>query len=367
MDPDFDMFEYLDWLRRAWRIPIAACSAAFLLSLSLSLLLPKRYTATASLVIEPPGGSEARLSTAVSPIYLESLKTYERFAGSDSLFSRAAEQFHLTGASGSPPIEALKRRVLRVSKVKDTKLLEISVTLGSPTLAQRVAQYLAEQAVAASRAESLAADAEFTEQARKQAAEAKLRLDAEERRWNELASAAPVESLQSEIDADVELRSKLQEQLVEAQSNAAAYLQQTDSATGFAHDEVLAERARAALLEQRSQALDQTIEAKARQLAGRGVLREASQRDLQAAETSYQAASNRLREYEAAMGTHAEQVRIVDPGIVPGQPVSPRVLLNVGAAVFLALMASLVYVSFAFVYSRRPIAFERSTVRGMRV
>ena len=60
----------------------------------------------------------SRLSTAVSPMYLESLKTYERFAGGDSLFARAADRFHLLDAGSSQSIEALKRRVLKVNKVE---------------------------------------------------------------------------------------------------------------------------------------------------------------------------------------------------------------------------------------------------------
>ena len=76
----FDAFEY----RGLSAAPVASDRdrvwRRLCLSLGVSLLLPKRYTATASIVIEPPGGSDVRLSTAVSPVYLESLKTYERFS-----------------------------------------------------------------------------------------------------------------------------------------------------------------------------------------------------------------------------------------------------------------------------------------------
>src|SRR5215471_8534016 len=95
MDDTFDRFEYIDYLRRRWRVAAVACAAAVILALGVSLLLPKRYTATASIVIEPPTGNDMRASMAVSPVYLESLKTYETFASSDSLFARAVERFHL--------------------------------------------------------------------------------------------------------------------------------------------------------------------------------------------------------------------------------------------------------------------------------
>ena len=49
-----------------------------------------QYTATARIVIDPPAGTDLRAAMAVSPIYLESLRTYEQFASSDSLFQKAA-------------------------------------------------------------------------------------------------------------------------------------------------------------------------------------------------------------------------------------------------------------------------------------
>ena len=58
-------------------------------------LQPRQYTATARIVIEPPAGTDLRSAMAVSPIYLESLKTYEQFASGDSLFQKAIEQFDL--------------------------------------------------------------------------------------------------------------------------------------------------------------------------------------------------------------------------------------------------------------------------------
>ena len=111
MYQSFDAFEYVDYLRRRWRVAGIACGVAVLWSLPLSLLLPKRYTATASIVIEPPGNTDARTAIVVSPMYLESLKTYERFADSDSLFARAAEKFHLQagGAAAAHRIVETRR------------------------------------------------------------------------------------------------------------------------------------------------------------------------------------------------------------------------------------------------------------------
>ncbi len=78
------------------------------------LVLPKQYTATATLVIEPPGG-DPRSATAVSSIYLESLKSYETFASSDSLFAKACEKFHLLdGPNESAMFSGATGAVLRI-------------------------------------------------------------------------------------------------------------------------------------------------------------------------------------------------------------------------------------------------------------
>lgn len=366
MVPEFDAFEYLDYLRRRWGVLAGACVVALLLSLAISLVLPKRYTATATLVIDPPGGNDARLATAVSPMYLESLKTYERFAASDTLFARAAERFHLLDRASSPSIETLKRRVLKVSKLKDTKILEISATLSNPKLAQQVAQYVAEETVNTNRNEALASDQEFVKQAEKQVAEARAVLKDLQEKWNRLLASQPIESLQSEIEADVDLRSKVQEQLVGAQTEAVEYEQQIQSGGQFAEEQLQAARARAELLEKQSQALQRAIAEKTNALASRSGPRAALQGELKVAQASYEAASNRLREYQAALGTHAEQLRIIDPGIVPERPSFPNILLNVIAASFLAIIASLVYLTFAFVFRRRLVALETPITRGLR-
>ena len=89
------------------------------------------------------GGADLRAAMAVSPIYLESLKTYEHFASSDSLFQRALEKFGVA----RHPLESVKRRVLKVQIVRNTRILEIAATLPEPVKAQALAKYIAEAAV----------------------------------------------------------------------------------------------------------------------------------------------------------------------------------------------------------------------------
>ena len=364
MYQSFDAFEYVDYVRRRWRVVAVACLMALVLVLPLSLLMAKRYTATASIVIEPPGGTDARTAIVISPMYLESLKTYERFADSDSLFARAAEKFHLQDGGGARPIESLKRGVLKVAKLRDTKIMEISVTLKDPKLAQNVAQYLAEETVALSHGESLAVDRESIDETEKQASADARRLAQAQQAWTTLTVKEPIETLQGELDASVEQQAKLRQQLVDAQANIAEYKEQADSQ--FAREQLQAERAREAVLEKRLQELQRSIQESAVTLAGRTAKRDALQNEVKMAEIASETSEKRLSELRGAAGSRGERLRVMDPGIVPQRPSSPNVPLNVGAALFLALTASVIYLSFAFVLKRRTVGFEPAVTRGMR-
>jgi len=364
MYQSFDAFEYVDYLRHRWRVIAAACGIALLLSAGVSLLLPKRYTATASIVIEPPGGNDVRLSTAVSPVYLESLKTYERFASSDTLFARAADRFHLLDSGQS--LEALKGRVLKVAKLRDTKILEISATLPDPKSAQSLAQYLADETANSSRMESMASDNDFLNKAQKQTTEAHLRLEQVQKQSAELAANSPIEALQSEISAAVELQGNVQQQLVAAQSDIAEYQQQAQAGGQFASEQLEGARARAALLQKRSDDLAGEIQQKGKTLANRTAQRDQLQTETKLAQSTYEVLSNRLHDLEITAGSHAEQLRVIDPGIVPQRPSSPNIPLNVAVGLFLALAASIAYLSLAFAYRRKPAALEPAIPRGMR-
>ena len=101
-------------------------------------------------------------------------------------------------------------------------------------------------------------------------------------------------------------------------------------------------------------------------MASRSAKREALQNEVKSAQTASEAAETRLRELRAAAGSRGERLRVMDPGIVPQRPSSPNVPLNVAAALLLALAASIIYLSFAFVLRRRAVGFEPTVTRGMR-
>ncbi len=306
-----------------------ACGVAVLLSGSVSLLLPKRYTATASILIEPPGGSDVRSATAVSPVYLESLRTFERFAASDTLFARALEHFHLQGGDRPEPVGDLKRRVLKISKLRDTKILEINATWTDPRLAQQLVEYLANETVTLSRAGSLAADRELMDDAARQLAETQQRLASARAAWTSGAVADSTAALQSNIDATSDVLAKVRRELVT-----------DESVTGQQRT----------LVQHRLAELEKAMARDSEALAQRSAHRQTQEMDLIAAQSAFEAATEHLSELRANEGTRSERLRVIDPGIVPQRPSSPSVTLNVLAALLFAVVSSLVYLALAFAF-----------------
>ena len=188
MPENFEMFRFLDHLRGRWRVIAVACGTAAAIALIAAFLAPNRYTSTAHVLIEPPAGSDPRGAMAVSPIYLESLKSYELVASGDRLFLDAIDHFKLP-SGGS--VERLKRAVLKVTIPRNTKVLEISATLHEPAQAQALALYIAEQTVKLARDVSADTERDLLADAQKELDEAQSRLNGLE---SGSTAAAPAES-----------------------------------------------------------------------------------------------------------------------------------------------------------------------------
>lgn len=371
MRDSFDAFEYLDYLRKNWRVPAVAIVSAVVLAILFSLLLPKRYTATASILIDPPGANDVRTATAVSPVYLESLKSFEHFAASDNLFAEAVKRFRLQDANGRPSIESLKRRVLRVSKPRDTKVLEISATLTDPKVAHEFVSFLAERTVALNRSENLAGDRELLDDARRQLAEAQSHLIDARKAAAENATLEKPDTLASMLAANVELAAHLRKELVDAETDAAEYEESAKAANpadadnaAYARRQLPGAKARVAVLRRRLDEINSTL-AQQRSLLSKRTARTAEvDAELKTAQTAFDAMSGRIRELQATAGSRGERLRIIDPGIVPQRPSSPDIILNVVVAFLLSAVFSLLYVTLQFVYARRAVPKLRASVRG---
>jgi uncharacterized protein involved in exopolysaccharide biosynthesis len=348
MGETFGAFDFTDYLRRHWLMPVLSVAAAVVLALMASILLPTRYTATASIMIDPPGMSDTRTATAVSPVYLESLKSYESFASSDSLFARAVTRFHLQDSPEKPPIESLKKRVLKVSKIRDTKILEISVTLSSPVLAQRCAQFLAEETVKLNRDANAASDQDLLEGASRQLAQAQERFDRARKAMTEASSGQDIEALQADVDSSVEVLAKLRSGLADA-----------TAAGGDGN-------ARAAALKSQIAELQRDFDKKSAGLSKLAARKEEAQSELESAQFAYTAAFNRTTDLKAGEGSRGERLRIIDPGIVPQRPSSPNIPLNLLVAFVIALTAALAYSATGFAYERKEMGRLSASMASRR-
>jgi uncharacterized protein involved in exopolysaccharide biosynthesis len=180
MPDSFNAWQYLDYLWSRSRFIAATAGIATILAGIGSLLLSKRYTATARILIDAPAGADPRSAMSVSPIYLESLRTYEHFASSDSLFLRAIDRFNLRDGRAA---EALKKSMLKVAIPRNTRILEIRATLPDANKAQAVAQFIAEETVNLNRTTNREGELEAAAEAERQYTDARLRFEDTEAAW----------------------------------------------------------------------------------------------------------------------------------------------------------------------------------------
>ena len=357
MTGSLDAFRYMSYVRLRWRLIAATCLIAVVLAGGFSLALPREYTATARIVIEPPAGADPRSAMAVSPIYLESLKTYEQFASSDSLFQRAAERFQLRALMGPRSIETLKKSVLKVGIVRNTRILEIEATLPHAAKAQALAQFLAEQTVAMNQSLVTQGGRDLLEGVEQQAREAKAQLDRTDKQWTQLLATDPVDDLQNAIFQAGEFRATLEERM--------ANLSLDTTETGKTPQEQANARARLQELRRQLETLNRDTAEKEKLLAGRTARKERLSAQRTADQTALAAIEQRVRETRNDLGYRGERLTIIDPGVIPERPSSPNTPLNLSVALLLGLLLSLVYLALEMNYRQQHAASQVGVLEAL--
>lgn len=353
MPGGLDAFRYIGYMRSRWRSLAVSCITATALAAAVSLAMPRQYTATARIVIEPPAGTDLRAAVAVSPIYLESLKTYEEFADSDSLFHTAVDRFALRSLVGNRPIESLKKRVLKAGLLRNTRILEISATLPDPRKAQALAQFVAESTVQLNRSLMSDGDQDLLRGMERQEQEVRDRLQTTESAWAELMAREPVAALEAETDNAATLRANVEQQLSNIELEIADAAQRA-RAGGLDAPEARKEEssARARRDELRAQ-----LETLARQSLDREKLlsvrlahRDRLEAERKAEQAQLSAVETQLREARGGAPYRGERLKIIDPGIVPERPSSPNLPLNTAAAFLLGLILPVVWLTIQLSY-----------------
>jgi capsular polysaccharide biosynthesis protein len=371
MAETFEPLEYLNFLATRWKFAVVCVGTALVVAAAVCLFVPNQYTATATLLIEPAAASDPRTGTAVSPIYLESLKSYEQFAASDSQFLKACEKFGLLTGANPPAVESLKRRVLRVDKLKDTKVLQISVTLTDPHNAQAVAQYLAEETAALNRSIALDNDRRALGALRAQLEEARTTLT--KVRLEQARVMAQVQpALWQEIRALADVLQGLEERSSEAAVETAELTaRQGVYSPSFPEQEdvrghLAGTRARQKQLDLERAAIQKHIAEKTAELAAIDVRKDTANAQLSSAEVVYRDLEKREADLSASAGLRTEQLRIVDPGIVPQRPSFPNPALILAAALLLSLMATLAWLTLLYGLARQNLRLGPRELRVAR-
>ena len=351
MAAPIDAFRYIGYMRSRWRLIAASCAIAVLLAAVFSIVQTRQYTAVARIVIEPPAGSDLRAAMAISPIYLESLRTYEEFASSDSLFQKAITQLDLRALLGNRPIESIKKSVLKVTLVRNTRILEISATLPDPRKSQAVARFLAEATVESNRSLVTESDRDLSAGLQKQAVDARTRLDRIDSQWAHLLSAEPIDDLKASMENAADLRSKLQQDILNFQVELADAGQRekeagaTQAQTTQLRADTANAQARIAELRRQLDSLDRQAASRERLLAERMADRDKLDAERKTAQTDLTSIQSRLHESEGESGLRGERLKVIDPGIVPERPSSPNLPLNLAAALLLGLLLPLLYLA----------------------
>jgi uncharacterized protein involved in exopolysaccharide biosynthesis len=368
MAETLDAFRYIGYLRSRWRWIAGSCAVAVAVALIGSMAATRQYTATTRIVIDPPAGTDLRSAMAVSPVYLESLKTYEEFAAADSLFAKAIEKLHLRPMVGSGPLESVKARVLKVGLLRNTRILEVAATLPDPRKAQALAQFLAESTVDMNRSFVTDTDQEFLRGIEQQERDSRAKLQEIDAAWARILAAEPITELQASLENAAKLRAIVQQQVLSTQLEIADGTERLKQATGGDAAEIRKEQAnaRARLDEMNKQLalIDRETAAREKLLAARFAHRDTTEAERKATQAVLAGIENHLREVRGESGYRGERLRIIDPGVVPERPSSPNIPLNVFAAVLAGLSLPVLYLTLLLAWSEQRAGSRRFVARG---
>jgi len=339
MPEPFSAVQLLRYLGARWLVFVAAAASAALLAFVGSQFMTKQYTAQVRLLIEPPTGADTRSALVVSPVYLDSLRTFEIMASSAELFDEVAGGLQLQPPGASSGFTAWRESILDVEVVRNTKVLVIRATLPDASQAQALAEGLAEALVDRNQEVQAAGDALRFASASKARAFAEEQVRVAEQKLQEAAGKAPAAGLEAEVDALVTTREGLRAEL--------RFLEERQRETGSDGDgKRFADRG--ARVRAQVETLDREIRSKQIGLS-RAEARETSliaSRD--AAQTVLQEAESLWLRETAGASSRGERLQIIDRGVMPDRPSSPRVALIVLVASVLALLASVFVVTLRF-------------------
>lgn len=329
-----------------WRFIVAVIASSAALAFLVSELLPRRYTATATIMIDPPATGDVRAIAALNPTYLDSLRTFENFFTSNTLFEQAVARFHL--AAPNTDIDTLRKKVIKVKQQHEARIFEVSATLPDPAAASHLVRFIAAQSIAASRQQALAGDLESMSNLTAEVDQARARLAAAQADWKQAASEDTPESIESAMESAISVESDLRRHEDDAAADANEW--QVRARNGTSEDRADADvqaRAAAARRDDYARRREQVAAEVARDrtlLAQRSSRVELARAEFEDARRRFDGAEGRLLDFRGTAGMRSERMHMIDPGVVPRKPSFPNVLLNTLAAALLAACLSIAWV-----------------------
>jgi uncharacterized protein involved in exopolysaccharide biosynthesis len=167
----------------------------------------------------------------------------------------------------------------------------------------------------------------------------------------------PIAGLEAELAGAIEARSRADRDLLEVGEQLAdteARLKVGGSSDGTIddpqrlRDSAVAYRAELEVLRSQREALSRVIEKNSTLLERRKHQRDILDHELQTAQSQYEAAYTRNNDIVATAAFRGERIEILDPGVIPERPSSPKIGLNLAVAFLGSLAASLVYLLLSF-------------------
>ncbi|MDP9170422.1 MAG: hypothetical protein M3N54_07385, partial [Acidobacteriota bacterium] len=293
---------------------------------------------------------DPRAATNVSSVYLESLRTYEHLAESDSVFLRALDHLRIRRQYPGRTVEALKRSILKVSKPLNTRVIEISATMENAAAAQALAQFIAEQTVALSRALDTQVSADVIRESKAIFEAASERLRKAQAAADEVAKTPGPDALTAENEGSRDLKFRVERDLARARGELASL-----SGSGESDGTLLkaaATRARIGSLEAQDRALNSTLSVRGAQLEKLRQRHDTVEAELAAARKDSESARVKMSDIGASAAFRGERLDVFEPGIVPQRPSSPNIPLNILVAVLLSAVISVGYLAFRYGYER---------------
>ena len=367
MEQPFEVVQFAHYVRRRSLAILISCAVAISITAGLCMILPRRYTATASVLIEPPAGNDPRGATAISPVYLESLKTYERFAASDTVFAKALRDLGMQKDFADGSFESIKRSVLKVARPASTRILEISATLSDPVGAQKLAQNIAEQSVRLNRTLNDRSSNDVLGEARRTLQTAETRLKETEQRANDVMKRQALDALQNEVAGINQVRLSVEQDLSKTRAELADMIAEIktfhegdgmEAQAQWTRRQIDALEARQNSLSQQEEKLNKSASEKSSELENRRNSRDVVTTQLRSARADYESAKTKLLDAQNSAAYRGERLEIMDPGIVPQRPSYPNTPLDLMIAFLLSIVSSVGYLAVRFSYSRRQERME---------